>query len=225
MYKNSKRQIQESLVLVPNNVCHVFHLCRSWPCLFLKDIWDDKGFDFRLQISKSITLPEINVKFYAVLSLPLCMVLILSLKLFSEVKLCSYQFDWLPSLPPPRATNFSIKIPAPGQLFSAKLRPKNETIIPTPRHNLPSLNAKISMKNEHNTIKAVSFQIFHNLSISQFSFFVRVKYSQVYIQHLRLMLFEVWRQFENHSQCRKPRYFSVTMLTCAIHTFLGFSAN
>ena len=110
---------------------------------------------------------------------------------------------WLVTIPPPGPLIFSIKIPAPGQLFSAKLRPKNETIIPTPRHNLPSLNAKISMKKEHNTIKAVSFQIFHNLSISQFSFFVRVKYSQVYIQHLRLMLFEVWRQFENHSQCRK----------------------
>ena len=223
MYKNSKRQIQESLVLVPNNVCHVFHLCWSWPCLFLKDIWDDKGFDFRLQISKSITLPEINVKFYAVLFLPLCMVLILRLKLFPKpnyagINLTGYH-------PPPGPLIFSIKIPAPGQLFSAKDRPKNETIIPTPRHNLPSLNAKISMKKEHNTIKAVSFQIFHNLSISQFSFVVRVKYSQVYIQHLKLMLFEVWRQFENHSQCRKPRYFSVTMLTCAIHTFLGFSAN
>ena len=134
---------------------------------------------------------------------------------------------WLVTIPPPAPGPliFSIKIPAPGQLFSAKLRPKNETIIPTPRHNLPSLNAKISMKKEHNTITAVSFQIFHNLSISQFSFFVTVKYSQVFLQHLRLMLFEVWRQFENHSQCRKPRYFSVTMLTCAIHTFLGISAN
>ena len=134
----------------------------------------------------------------------------------------------IPPPPPPGPLIFSHQNSRPGTAFQCKTPApgsKNETIIPTPRHNLPSLNAKISMKKEHNTIKAVSFQIFHNLSISQFSFFVRVKYSQVYIQHLRLMLFEVWRQFENHSQCRKPRYFSVTMLTCAIHTFLGFSAN
>ena len=50
--------------------------------------------------------------------------------------------------PDPRATNFPSKFPAPGQLFSAKLRPpgrKHEAKIPTPRHNLPSLK-KRSMK-------------------------------------------------------------------------------
>ena len=232
MSKNSKRQIQESLVLIPNNVCHVFHLCRNWQCLFQKDIWDDKGFDFRLQISKSITLPEISVKFYAVLSLPLCMVLILRPKSkkswsffpkpnYADINLTGYH-------PLPGPLIFFFKISTPGTAFQCKTPApgsKNETKIPTPRHNLPRLNAKRSMKKEHNSIKAVSFQIFHNLSIWQFSFFVRIKYSQVFIQHLRLTLFEVWRQFENHSQCRKPRYFSVTMLTCAIHIFLGFSAN
>ena len=45
------------------------------------------------------------------------------------------------------------------------------------------------------------------------------------IVQLRLILFEVQKQFENHSQCGKPRYFSVTMLTCAMHIFLGFSAD
>ena len=66
-----------------------------------------------------------------------------------------------------RATNFfPSKSPPPRQLFSAKLRPpgqKNETKIPTPGHNLPSSNAKISLKREHYSVKAVSFQIFHNL--------------------------------------------------------------
>ena len=44
---------------------------------------------------------------------------------------------------------FPSKSPPPGQRFSAKLRPpgrKNETKIPTPGHDLPSSNAKISMK-------------------------------------------------------------------------------
>ena len=91
-------------------------------------------------------------------------------------KLCRYQFDRLPS-PVPGLTHgpliFSIKIPTPGQLFSAKLRPpgrKNETKIPTHGHNLPSSNAKISMTKEHNSIKAVSFQIFHNCPFDNFLF-------------------------------------------------------
>ena len=67
---------------------------------------------------------------------------------------------------------------------------KNETKIPTPGHDLPSSNAKILMKKEHYSIKAVSFQIFHNCPFQQFSFIVRIKYSQVFIQHLRLILFE-----------------------------------
>ena len=83
---------------------------------------------------------------------------------------------------------FPSKSPPPGQLFSAKLRPpsrKIETKIPTPGHNLPSSNAKRSMEKEHNSIKAVSFQIFHNCPFDNF-YFVRIKYSQVFIQHLRL---------------------------------------
>ena len=36
-----------------------------------------KSFGCQLQISKSITLLEMSIKFYAVLSLPLCMVLVL----------------------------------------------------------------------------------------------------------------------------------------------------
>ena len=130
--------------------------------------------------------------------------------------------------PPPRPLIFFLQNPHPRDSFSEQKsgpRVEKRNKNPHPRHNLSSLNAKRSMKKEHNSIKAVSFQIFHNLSIWQFSFFVRIKYSQVFIQYLRLILFEVWRQFENHSRCRKPRYFSVTMLTCAIHIFLGFSAN
>ena len=56
-------------------------------------------------------------------------------------------------LPKPR-TAFQCKTSAPWL--------KNETEIPTPRHNLPSSNANISMKKEHYSVKAVSFQIFHN---------------------------------------------------------------
>ena len=185
--------------------------------------------------SKLITLLEISVKFSAVLSLPLCMVLILRPKSkkswsifpkpnYAAINLTGYHPPWADHW----ATIFSVKIPAPGTAFQRKTPApgsKNETKIPISRHNLPSLNTKRSMKKEHNSIKAVSFQIFHNLSIWQFSFLVRIKYSLVFIPHLRLILFEVWRQFEDHSQCRKPRYFSVTMLTCAIHIFLGFSAS
>ena len=128
----------------------------------------------------------------------------------------------------PRPLIFSVKIPVPGTAFQCKPPApgsKNETKIPTPGHNLPSSNAKRSMKKEHNSIKAVSFQIFHNCPFDNFLFLVRIKYSQVFIQHLRLILFEVLRQFENHCQCGKPRYSSVTTLTCPIHIFLGFSAD
>ena len=73
----------------------------------------------------------------------------------------------------PRATNFFHQNPHPRTAFSAKLRPpgrKNETKIPTHGHNLPSSNAKISMTKEHNSIKAVSFQIFHNCPFDNFLF-------------------------------------------------------
>ena len=71
-----------------------------------------------------------------------------------------------------RAANFfpSKSLP-PEKLFSAKLRSpgrKNETKIPTPGHNLPSSNAKISMKKEHYSKKTVSFQIFHNCPFDNF---------------------------------------------------------
>ena len=56
-------------------------------------------------------------------------------------------------IPTPR-TAFQCKTPAPGS--------KNKTKIPTTGHNLPSSNAKISLKREHYSIKAVSFQISHN---------------------------------------------------------------
>ena len=48
---------------------------------------------------------------------------------------------------------------------------KNETKIPTPGHNLPCSNAKKSMKKEHNSIKAVSFQIFQFSIIVHLTFF------------------------------------------------------
>ena len=90
---------------------------------------------------------------------------------YAGINLISYH-------PPPRLTPgpliFSVKTPPPGQLFSAKLWPpgrKNETKIPTPGHNLPSSNAKRSMKKEHNSIKkAVSFQIFPNCPFDNFLF-------------------------------------------------------
>ena len=105
---------------------------------------------------------------------------------------------WLVTIPPPPQTDprpliFSVKISTPRTAFQCKtpaLWSKNETKIPTPKHNLPGLNAKRSIKKKHNSIKAVSFQIVHNLSLWQFSFFVRIKYSQVFTQHLRLILFE-----------------------------------
>ena len=78
-------------------------------------------------------------------------------------------------LPPPqanpRATIFSFKILASGTAFQYRTpapgsRKRNK--IPTPGHNLRSSNAKISMKKEHNSIRAVSFQIFHNCPFDNF---------------------------------------------------------
>ena len=60
----------------------------------------------------------------------------------------------------------------------------------------------------------VSFQIF------QFSFIMRIKYSQVFIQHLRLILFEILRQFENHSHCTVQKakvFFSDSPEMCCTH--------
>ena len=70
-----------------------------------------------------------------------------------------------------------------------KKRSKN----PHPGHNLPSLNAKILKEKEHNSLKAVSFQIFHNCP---FSFIGRIKYSEVFTGHLRLILLK----FEDSSK-------------------------
>ena len=88
--------------------------------------------------------------------------------------LCRHQFNRLPSPPPgltPGPLNFSVKIPAPGTAFQCKTPApgsKKRNKIPTPGHNLPGSNAKISMKKEHNSIKAVSFQIFHNCPFDNF---------------------------------------------------------
>ena len=71
----------------------------------------------------------------------------------------------------PRATNFFHQKPHPRDSFSvqnsgSQVEKRNK--IPTPGHNLPGSNAKISMKKEHNSIKAVSFQIFHNCPFDNF---------------------------------------------------------
>ena len=66
---------------------------------------------------------------------------------------------------------FSVKIPTPGAAFQCKTPApgsKNETKVPTPGHNLPSSNAKISIEKGHYSIKAVSFQIFHNCPLDNF---------------------------------------------------------
>ena len=77
MYKNSKRSVEESLVLVANNVCYVVVDRASFEKTF--EMTKVKSFDCQLQISKSTTLLQMSVKFDAVLSLSLCMVLILYL--------------------------------------------------------------------------------------------------------------------------------------------------
>ena len=77
MYKNSKRSIEESLVLVPNNVCYAIVDCASFKKTF--EMTKVKSFDCQLQILKSTILLQMSVKFYAVLSLSLCMVLTLYL--------------------------------------------------------------------------------------------------------------------------------------------------
>ena len=90
--------------------------------------------------------------------------------------LSSYQLNPLPPPPPPlgltpgpliffvqitaQKTAFQSKIPAPGSRKTSK--------IPTQGHNLSGSNAKISMTKEHNSIRAVSFQIFHNCPSDNF---------------------------------------------------------
>ena len=59
---------------------------------------------------------------------------------------------------------FSVKISTSGTTFQCKTpapRSKKWSKIPTPGHNLTSLNAKISMKKERNSIRAAFFQIFY----------------------------------------------------------------
>ena len=52
--------------------------------------------------------------------------------------------------PSPPRNSFSVQNPAPGS--------QNIKQNPHPGHNLP----KISMKKEHNSMRAISFQIFHH---------------------------------------------------------------
>ena len=66
---------------------------------------------------------------------------------------------------------FSVKIPVPGTTFQYKTPApgsKKGNKIPTLGHNLPGSNDKISMKKEHNFIRAASFQIFHNCQFDNF---------------------------------------------------------
>ena len=66
--------------------------------------------------SLTIAVDETNKKFFEKLEHELASL--------ASSALCRYQFDRLPSpRADPWATNFSVKIPTPGQLFSAKLRP------------------------------------------------------------------------------------------------------
>ena len=72
-----------------------------------------------------------------------------------------------------RATNFFSQNPCPGTAFECKIpapgSKKTKQKSP-PGHNLPSSNAKRSMKKEHNSVKAVSFQVFHNSPFDNFLF-------------------------------------------------------
>ena len=60
----------------------------------------------------------------------------------------------------PLRTAFQCKTPAPGSRKRHKM--------PIPGHNLSSSNAKISTKKQHNSIREVSFQIFHNCPFDNF---------------------------------------------------------
>ena len=85
---------------------------------------------------------------------------------------------------------------------------------------MTSSNAKISMKKEHNSIRAVSFQIFHSCLFDNFFYRENKVFASLYITvkiNTAIM--------QNCSHFGKLRYSSVTMPTCAIHVFLRFSAD
>ena len=87
-----------------------------------------------------------------------------------------------PPPPPPAnpgATNFFRQDPRPGDSFSVQNsgpRVEKQSKIPTPGHNLPSSNAKISMKR----IRAVSFQIFHNSPFDNFIYRENIVFASPY---------------------------------------------
>ena len=79
MHKSSKRSIEESLALVPSNAVVMFFISVVVDrASFEKtsEMANVKSFDCQLLESKSTTLLQMSVKFYAVLSLSLCIVLI-----------------------------------------------------------------------------------------------------------------------------------------------------
>ena len=141
---------------------------------------------------------------------------------------------WPVTIPPPpppprtdcRTTNyFSVKIPAPRTALRCTTPApgsKNEAKSPPP-DIICLLNAKISIQNEHNSIKAV----FREWFLSKFSIIVRLtvffyRENKVFAcpyKHLRLT---VWKQFENHSHCGR---WSIPQWLCrhVLYTsFLGF---
>ena len=87
---------------------------------------------------------------------------------------CNAGISWTGYHPPgltPEPLIFSVKIPTPGAAFQCKTpapRSKKQNDIPIPGHCLSNSNAKILMKKEHNSIRAVSFQIFHNCPFDNF---------------------------------------------------------
>ena len=94
---------------------------------------------------------------------------------FVTTSLCRYQFDRLPFplSTDCRTTNFfPSKFLPQGQLYGAKLQPrgrKNEAKTPPPGI-ISLLKCKISIRNEHNSIKAV----FREQFLSKFSIIVRL---------------------------------------------------
>ena len=77
--------------------------------------------------------------------------------------------------PPPGLTPepliFPVKIPADSvSVQNSGPRVEKTKQSPHPGHGLPSSNAKISTKNEHNSVRVVSFQIFHNCPFDNFLF-------------------------------------------------------
>ena len=71
----------------------------------------------------------------------------------------------------PGPLTFSVRFLAPRTVFPCKTPvpgSKERNKFPTPGHNLPSLNAKISMRKEHNSTRAVSFQVFRDCPFDNF---------------------------------------------------------